>query len=94
MGRPVTTTPDPGVTTPPTDEQRETPPLRSYELTWMSGHVETIRASQVTWPNNNPFSPSQTAAMHDALPTLLATIRRLQAACDAKQAVIDAVTEL
>lgn len=26
-------------------------PLRSYEITWHSGHVETIRAHQVSWPN-------------------------------------------
>jgi hypothetical protein len=27
-------------------------PLRSYEITWHSGHVETIHAHQVSWPNN------------------------------------------
>ena len=25
-------------------------PLQHYEITWMSGHVETIPAHQVTWP--------------------------------------------
>lgn len=27
-------------------------PLRSYEIQWMSGHIETIRAHQVLWPNS------------------------------------------
>lgn len=26
-------------------------PLRSYEITWMSGHIETIQAHQVSWPS-------------------------------------------
>lgn len=29
-------------------------PLRTYEITWSSGHVERIDAHQVTWPHN-PF---------------------------------------
>jgi hypothetical protein len=28
-------------------------PLRSYEIIWHSGHVETIQAHQVSWPNNS-----------------------------------------
>ena len=27
------------------------PPQR-YEITWLSGHVETVAAHQVSWPNN------------------------------------------
>lgn len=25
-------------------------PARTYEITWQSGHVETVTAHQVTWP--------------------------------------------
>lgn len=34
-------------------------PLLSYEVTWRSGHVETIMAHQVLWPSplDNPFTP-------------------------------------
>lgn len=28
-------------------------PLVSYEITWVSGHVETIQAHQVTWPGDS-----------------------------------------
>lgn len=28
------------------------PPQR-YEVTWLSGHVETVIAHQVSWPNNS-----------------------------------------
>lgn len=31
------------------DRYADTPP-RTYEITWQSGHVETVLAHQVTWP--------------------------------------------
>ncbi|MDG4791893.1 hypothetical protein O7626_39455 [Micromonospora sp. WMMD1102] len=27
-------------------------PVQTYEITWMSGHIETVLAHQVSWPNN------------------------------------------
>lgn len=27
-------------------------PLQSFEITWKSGHVETVKAHQVTWPTD------------------------------------------
>lgn len=27
-------------------------PFHAYEITWTSGHVETVHAQQVTWPGN------------------------------------------
>lgn len=29
-------------------------PLRTYEITWTSGHVERIHGHQVTWPPSAP----------------------------------------
>jgi hypothetical protein len=26
-------------------------PISSFEITWMSGHTETVQAHQVSWPN-------------------------------------------
>jgi hypothetical protein len=30
-------------------------PLQSFELTWSSGHVETIKAHQVSYQGNSPM---------------------------------------
>ena len=27
-------------------------PLQTFEITWMSGHAETIQGHQVSWPHN------------------------------------------
>lgn len=29
-------------------------PLRTYEITWKSGHIETVQGHQVTLPPNGP----------------------------------------
>jgi hypothetical protein len=42
-------------------------PLQSYEITWMSGHVETIQAHQVDLPQRSAF------LAHDALGVTAAT---------------------
>lgn len=34
------------------DEEPVRPPASAYEVTWMTGHVETVLAHQVTWPGN------------------------------------------
>lgn len=34
-------------------------PLRRYEVTWNSGHVETIEAHQVSWPNAFSITPDE-----------------------------------
>jgi hypothetical protein len=34
----------------PVSETFDYGPLQRYEVTWMSGHVETVQAHQVTWP--------------------------------------------
>ena len=38
-------------------------PLRTYEITWRTGHIETVRAHQVLWPNDllNVLAPVATA---------------------------------
>jgi len=30
-------------------------PVQRYEVVWMSGHVETVLAHQITWPQNGSF---------------------------------------
>ena len=30
-------------------------PLQTYEITWTSGHVETIQAHQTSWPDSGSF---------------------------------------
>lgn len=30
-------------------------PVQTYEVTWMSGHVETVVAHQVNWPQRGQF---------------------------------------
>lgn len=44
-----------------TSKSFERGPLREYEITWLSGHVETIEAHQVSWSGGpsifgNPFT--------------------------------------
>lgn len=34
-----------------TYERHDYGPLQSYEIVWMSGHVETVQAHQISWPN-------------------------------------------
>lgn len=34
-------------------------PLQSYEVTWRSGHIETIRAHQVIMPSRFSFLPGE-----------------------------------
>ncbi len=35
-------------------------PLLTYEVTWTSGHIETIQAHQCIMPNRLPFDPPPT----------------------------------
>lgn len=30
-------------------------PVQIYEITWMSGHVETVQAHQVSWPQTGQY---------------------------------------
>ena len=65
------------------------------DLPWSRNDSRTYDANglHVADYNDGDDAAVSIAAVSN-LPTLLATIRRLQATCDAKQAVIDAVTEL
>lgn len=37
-------------------------PVRIFEVTWMSGHVERIPGHQVSWPNSLTFLPFESPA--------------------------------
>lgn len=65
------------------------------DLPWSRNDSRTYDANglHVADYNDGDDAAVSIAAVSN-LPTLLATLRRLQATCDAKQAVIDAVTEL
>ena len=39
-------------------KRRDYGPPASYEVTWLSGHVETINAHQVSWPGTALFGSS------------------------------------
>jgi hypothetical protein len=42
------------MTETPTFPRHDYGPLQSFEITWTSGHVETIQAHQVSWPGSLP----------------------------------------